>query len=90
MSRGGWPRRGAIAQSGATGGLLSGFGELAGSRVGNQWHLLRSTWAVNCARRGATIWQLMEWGGWKIPTPVMRYVNIARAAGSIQHGEVLT
>jgi len=58
------------------------FGELPGSRAGNQWHLLRSTWAVNCARRGATLWQLMEWGGWRIPTTVMRYVNIARAAGA--------
>jgi hypothetical protein len=63
---------------------LAVFGELPGSRAGNQWHLLRSTWAVNCARRGATLWQLMEWGGWRIPTTVMRYVNIARAAGSIE------
>lgn len=57
------------------------FGELAGTRAGNQWHLLRATWAVNCARRGATLWQLMAWGGWTQPQTVMRYVNIAHAAG---------
>jgi len=57
------------------------FGELPGRRSGNQWHLLRATWAVNCARLGATQWELMEWGGWKVPLTVLRYVNIARAAG---------
>lgn len=60
------------------------FGELEGTRAGNQWHLLRATWAVNCARRGATLWQLMAWGGWKVPQTAMRYVNIAHAAGLIQ------
>jgi integrase len=57
------------------------FGELPGSRAGNQWHLLRSTWAVNAARHGGTLWQLMSLGGWKVPTTVMRYINISRAAG---------
>jgi len=58
------------------------FGELRGGGVGNQWHLLRATWAVNCARRGATLWELMAWGGWTVPQTVMRYVNVARAAGA--------
>ena len=57
------------------------FGELDGKRVGNQWHLLRSTWAVNRARAGASIWQLMAWGGWRNMQTVLRYVNTARAAG---------
>lgn len=48
------------------------FGELEGTRTGNQWHLLRATWAVNCARRGGTVWQLMSWGGWTNPQTVMR------------------
>jgi len=59
---------------------LPPFGELPGPRIGNRWHLLRSTWAVNCARAGATLWQLMAWGGWKTPQTVMRYINVARAA----------
>jgi len=53
------------------------FGERTG--VGNAWHLLRSTWAVNMARQGATLWQLMARGGWTSPQTVMRYINIARA-----------
>ena len=59
---------------------LPTFGELAGSRAGNQWHLLRATWAVSCARRGATLWQLMSDGGWTVPQTVMRYVNLGHAA----------
>lgn len=58
------------------------FGELPGRRVGNRWHLLRSTAAVTWASRGATQWQLMEWGGWSDPKTVLRYVNIAQAARS--------
>ena len=53
------------------------FGERRG--VGNAWHLLRSTWAVNMARQGATLWQLMARGGWTNPQTVMRYLDIARA-----------
>lgn len=60
------------------------FGELEGRRVGNQWHLLRSTFAVQKARQGATLWQLMAWLGHKNPQTTMRYVNIAHAAGAIQ------
>ena len=56
------------------------FGELPGRRVGNRWHLLRSTAAVTWASRGATQWQLMDWGGWTDPKTVLRYVNIAQAA----------
>ena len=63
------------------GASLPIFGELEGNRAGNQWHLLRSTWAVNAARRGMTLWQLMDAGGWKCPQTVMRYINVARAAG---------
>ena len=48
--------------------------------VGNQWHLLRSTFAVRKAGEGATLWQLMAWLGHKTPQTTMRYVNIARAA----------
>lgn len=62
-------------------GDLPMFGELEGSRVGNQFHLLRSTWAVTCASRGASPYQLMAWGGWSTLQIVMRYVNIGRAAG---------
>ena len=63
------------------------FGAI-GRRVGSQWHLLRSTWAVNRARgigldSPATLWKLMAWGGWKIPTTPMRYINVARAAGMV-------
>lgn len=65
---------------------LEVFGELEGTRAGNQWHLLRSTWAVNVARRGATLWQLMAWGGWTVPTTCMRYINLARAAGRVEMG----
>jgi len=36
-------------------------------------------WAVNMARQGATLWQLMARGGWTSPQTVMRYINIARA-----------
>jgi len=57
------------------------FGELKGKRAGNQWHLLRSTWAVECARRKMDIWTLMQLGGWKTLGTVLKYVNIARAAG---------
>jgi integrase len=62
------------------------FGELEGSRAGNQWHLLRSTYAVQQARGAwtgtpATVWQLMAWMGHKNPQTTMRYVNIAQAAG---------
>ena len=53
-----------------------------GGRVGDQWHLLRETWAVCCARRGATLWQLMSDGGWRSPQTVMRYVDLAHAAGA--------
>lgn len=56
------------------------FGELEGRRAGNQWHLLRSTWAVNQARSGKTLWDLMALGGWTNPQTVMRYINIAHAA----------
>ena len=55
------------------------FGELPGRRAGNQWHLLRSTWAVNQARRGVGLWELMRLGGWSCPQTVMRYVNLAGA-----------
>lgn len=51
-----------------------------GAAVGSRWHILRATWAVNCARAGATLWQLMAWGGWRSPQVVMRYINVARAA----------
>ena len=57
------------------------FGELKGRRVGNQWHLLRSTYAVNRAREGATLWQLMAELGHSDPNTTMRYVNVARAGG---------
>ena len=64
------------------------FGELEGRRTGNQWHLLRATWAVNMARgkyelrRALTIWELMARAGWVNPQTAMRYINIARAAGA--------
>ncbi len=61
---------------------LEVFGE-AGRRAGARWHLCRSTWAVNAARRGATLWQLCSWGGWQTPAVVTRYVNLARAAGRL-------
>lgn len=57
------------------------FGEFKGKRTGNQWHLLRSTLACRCARRGMDIWTLMRLGGWKILGTVLKYVNIARASG---------
>jgi|GEM_PF-3159479 len=57
------------------------FGELEGKRTGNQWHLLRSTWACRRARAGMDIWELMRRGGWKTLQTVLRYVNIGRAAG---------
>jgi len=62
------------------------FGELPGKRAGNQWHLLRSTYAVQQARgawtgKPATVWQLMAWMGHTNPATTMRYVNIAHAAG---------
>lgn len=53
------------------------FAELPGRRVGNQWHLLRSTWAVHMARKGADCWKLMRLGGWVDPKTVMRYINLA-------------
>jgi len=59
---------------------LPPFG-LAGG-VGSRWHLLRSTFAVNQARRGATLWKLMAWLDHVNPTTTMRYVNLARAAGA--------
>jgi integrase len=62
---------------------LPTFGELEGSRAGNGWHLLRATWAVTLARRGATLWEIMAAGGWKSPQIVTRYVNIARAANRL-------
>jgi len=58
---------------------LEPFGQAGG--VGNQWHLLRSTFAVNRARRGATLWEIMSWLGHRNPMTTMRYVSIARAAG---------
>jgi integrase len=60
-------------------GLMPMFGQIKGP--GGQWHLLRATWAVNRAREGATLWELMAWGGWTVPQTVMRYVNLARASG---------
>ncbi len=56
------------------------FGELKGG-VGNQWHLLRSTFAVNQARAGKNLWELMALLGHSTPQTTMRYVNIAQAAG---------
>lgn len=65
------------------------FGELAGHRTGNQWHLLRSTFAVQAARGRftrsglpANMWELMAWLGHSNPATTMKYVNIAQAAGS--------
>ena len=58
------------------------FGELPGRRAGNWWHLLRSTWAVNRARAGATLWELMAEAGWSSPQTAMRYVNIAATGSS--------
>jgi len=61
-----------------------------GGGAGNQWHLLRSTWAVCMAAgrtplggpthlgRPATLWELMALGGWTVPQTVMRYVSLAR------------
>ena len=57
------------------------FGELEGRRVGNQWHLLRSTYAVNRAREKASVWELMAELGHTDPQTTMRYVNVARAGG---------
>ncbi len=51
------------------------FGELPGRRIANQWHLLRSTYAVNHARSGKTLWEHTN------PQTAMQYVNIARAGG---------
>lgn len=56
------------------------FGELPARSVGNQWHLLRSTWAVNRAREGWTPWRLMAEGGWTCLQTVLRYVNLVRAS----------
>ena len=53
------------------------FGELPGRRVGNQWHLLRSTAAVRGARAGRTVWDLMQAFGWTNPSTCMRYVSLA-------------
>lgn len=63
---------------------LAVFGQTRGP--GGQWHLLRSTFAVQRARgvgldHPATMWELMAWLGHKNPQTTMRYVNIARAAG---------
>ena len=60
-------------------GLMPQFGQVRGP--GAQWHLLRATWAVERARAGATLWELMAWGGWTSPQTVMRYVNLAQASG---------
>lgn len=62
------------------------FGELPGSAVGNQWHLLRNTFAVRRARggdsgQGATLWELMALLGHSTPQTTMRYINVAHAAG---------
>jgi integrase len=67
------------------------FGELPGRRAGNQWHLLRSTYAVQQARgawtgRPCSLWELMAWMGHKSPETTMRYVNIAHAAGMAAEG----
>lgn len=64
------------------------FGELKGSRAGNQWHLLRSTYAVQQARgvwtgKPASVWELMAWMGHKNPQTTMRYINIAHVAGMV-------
>jgi len=56
------------------------FGELPGKRVGNQWHLLRSTYAVNQARAGKTLFELMAALGHTNPQTTMAYINIGRAA----------
>jgi len=60
-------------------GNLPVFGEAGG--VGNQWHLLRSTFAVNQARAGKTLWRIMELLGHSNPQTTMRYIDVARAAG---------
>jgi len=57
------------------------FGELPGRSAGNQWHLLRSTFAVRQARAGATVWQLTALLGHRDVRTTQRYVNIAYAAG---------
>jgi len=56
------------------------FGERRG--VGNYWHLLRATWAVRQARAGATLWELMQLGGWTNPQTPMRYINLAGVAAA--------
>jgi len=67
------------------------FGQRGKRRAGNQWHLLRSTWAVYMAAgltplgepnhlgRPATLFELMALGGWTVPQTVLRYVNLAQA-----------
>lgn len=70
------------------------FGELPGRRTGNQWHLLRATFAVQRARgvgldKPATLWQLMAWLGHKDAQTTMRYVNIAMAAGTAKPGTLM-
>lgn len=56
------------------------FGQLKARSVGNQWHLLRATWAVNRAREGWSVWRLMSEGGWTSMQTVLRYVNLVRAS----------
>jgi len=75
-----FPRRGArqwIRRMQRLTADLPVFGELPGRRTGNQWHLLRSTFAVRQARAGTNLWQLMSLLGHTNPQTTMRYVNLA-------------
>jgi integrase len=89
----GWQKRWWVARLAKATANLPLFGELPGRRVGNQWHLLRSTWATSQAAgrtpfgrandlgRPLTLWELMQRGGWTCPTTCMRYLSLAGAAG---------
>ena len=52
--------------------------------TGKQFHLLRSTFAVNQARKGVPWQELMYTMGHSNPQTSMLYINLARAAG-VEH-----
>jgi len=56
---------------------LPGFGTRTG--VGSYWHALRAYCAMEKARAGYTLYELMSEMGWRSPEMAQRYIDIAQA-----------
>jgi len=59
---------------------IPGFAARKGMRVGRQWHALRAYAALQRARAGMNIYQIMQELGWRNESNLRSYIAIAEAA----------